>query len=87
MKDYGISVLTQYQMEVFGTHKVRGAILCDTDKGLLLLKETRMEESRICALAKIYEQLNAKEFQCLNTPHLNKKHAYVRKSEDETGNN
>ena len=27
MKDYGISVLTQYQMEVFGTHKVRGAIL------------------------------------------------------------
>ena len=33
MKDYGISVLTQYQMEVFGTHKVRGAILCDTDKG------------------------------------------------------
>jgi len=26
MKDYGISVLTQYQMEVFGTHKVRGAI-------------------------------------------------------------
>lgn len=52
MKDYGISVLTQYQMEVFGTHKVRGDILCDTDKGLLLLKETRMEESRICALAK-----------------------------------
>lgn len=38
MKDYGISVLTQYQMEVFGTHKVRGAILCDTDKGLLLLR-------------------------------------------------
>lgn len=52
MKDYGISVLTQYQMEVFGTHKVRGAILCDTDKGLLLLKETRMEESRICAACK-----------------------------------
>ena len=65
MKDYGISVLTQYQMEVFGTHKVRGAILCDTDKGLLLLKETRMEESRICALAKIYEQLNAKIRLCL----------------------
>ena len=42
MKDYGISVLTQYQMEVFGTHKVRGAILCDTDKGLLLCLIKRM---------------------------------------------
>ena len=85
MKDYGISVLTQYQMEVFGTHKVRGAILCDTDKGLLLLKETRMEESRICALAKIYEQLNANGFEWVDTPLLNKEDAYVSKAEDGTG--
>ena len=85
MKDYGISVLTQYQMEVFGTHKVRGAILCDTDKGLLLLKETRMEESRICALAKIYEQLNADGFECVDTPLLNKEDVYVSKAEDGTG--
>ena len=52
MKDYGISVLTQYQMEVFGTHKVRGAILCDTDKGLLLLKETRMRRAGSARLQK-----------------------------------
>ena len=31
MKDYGISVLTQYQMEVFGTHKVRGATPLEGD--------------------------------------------------------
>ena len=85
MKDYGISVLTQYQMEVFGTHKVRGAVLCDTDKGLLLLKETRMEESRICVLSKIYEQLNKNGFECVDAPLLNKEGAYVSKAEDGTG--
>ena len=39
MKDYGISVLEQYQMEVNSTHRIRGAVLCDTDRGLFLLKE------------------------------------------------
>lgn len=46
MKDYGVSVLEQYQMDVYGTRRIRGAVLCDTDKGLFLLKEARMDKSR-----------------------------------------
>jgi len=72
-------------MEIFGTHKVRGAVLCDTDKGLFLLKETRMEENRICALAKIYEQLNDNGFDRVDTPLLNKENLYVSRAEDGTG--
>ena len=54
MKDYGISVLTQYQMEVFGTHKVRGAILCDTDKGAAPLEgDAHGGESDLCACKNI----------------------------------
>ena len=44
-----------------------------------------MEESRICALAKIYEQLNANGFEWVDTPLLNKEDAYVSKAEDGTG--
>ena len=44
-----------------------------------------MEESRICALAKIYEQLNANGFECVDAPLLNKEDAYVSKAEDGTG--
>ena len=44
-----------------------------------------MEESRICALAKIYEQLNANGFEWVDTPLLNKEDAYVSKAEDGRG--
>ena len=44
-----------------------------------------MEESRICALAKLYEQLNANGFEWVDTPLLNKEDAYVSKAEDGTG--
>ena len=63
MKDYGISVLTQYQMEVFGTHKVRGAILCDTQQGLLLLREVTTSEKRIPALCELYEYLKSQGYE------------------------
>lgn len=85
MKDYGVSVLSQYEMEIYGTHRIRGAILCDTDKGLFLLKETRIEENRACALAKIYEQLSENGFDRVDSPVLNKEDAYISKAEDGTG--
>lgn len=44
-----------------------------------------MEESRICVLAKIYEQLNENGFACVDTPLPNKEGAYISKAEDGTG--
>lgn len=53
MKDYGLDVLEQYEIEVSGARKVRGAVLCDTKQGVLLLKELTISEKRIPALYKI----------------------------------
>lgn len=39
MNDRTINVLTQYDMEVTRTFKGRGTIICDTDKGVRVLKE------------------------------------------------
>lgn len=39
MNDRAVSLLEQYEVEVSGTRKGRGAILCDTDKGTLIFKE------------------------------------------------
>ena len=39
MNDRAVSLLDQYEIEVAGTHKGRGAILCDTDRGTLIFKE------------------------------------------------
>ena len=44
-----------------------------------------MEESRICALAKIYEEFNGNGLERQQTPRENKEDAYVSKAEDGTG--
>lgn len=39
MNDRAVSLLDQYEIEVRRTWKGRGAILCDSDRGLLIMKE------------------------------------------------
>lgn len=39
MNDRSVSLLEQYAIEVKGTRKGRGAILCETDRGTLIFKE------------------------------------------------
>ena len=39
MNDRSVSLLDNYDIEVLRTWKGRGAILCETDKGILVLKE------------------------------------------------
>lgn len=46
MKEYSLNVLEQYDIEVNSTRKVRGAILCDTNEGALLLMEAAVSEKR-----------------------------------------
>ena len=52
MKEYEAEVLEQYDMEVKGTRKMRGAFFCDTDEGAMLLKETKISERRACLRGK-----------------------------------
>lgn len=39
MNDKGVSVLLQYDLKIYHMHKARGAVICETDKGLKLLKQ------------------------------------------------
>ena len=39
MYDYGLSTLTQYGIEVKSSSRTRGALVCRTEQGILLLRE------------------------------------------------
>lgn len=64
MRENELSVLEQYHIDVNSTRKVRGAILCDTNQGLLLLKEITFSEKRVPMLSKLCDHL--KENGCEN---------------------
>lgn len=47
MNDRAINLLEQYEVEVHRSRKGRGAMICDTNKGCLILKEYTGKEERI----------------------------------------
>ena len=38
-EEYELEVLEQYNIEVKGTRRIRGAFFCDTNEGTMLLKD------------------------------------------------
>lgn len=84
MRDYGVSVLEQYPVEVYNVRRVRGAILCETDKGLMLLKEAHIWDRRLPFLIELYGQLEASEGWKVDAMVANKEGEYVTTAEDET---
>lgn len=46
MREYELEVLERYDMEVKSTRRIRGAFFCDTNEGLMLLKETKISKKR-----------------------------------------
>ena len=40
MQEFEQKILEQYDIEVNSTRKVRGAVLCETNKGVILLKSS-----------------------------------------------
>lgn len=47
MYDYGLSTLEQYQITPKSTARTRGALLCRTDQGLLILRELKGSEKKL----------------------------------------
>ena len=45
--DKRIGVLENYDLEVLRTYKGRGALICETDQGLKILREYTGRESRV----------------------------------------
>lgn len=57
MKDQELEVLEQYDVKINSTRKIRGAILCDTEQGLFVLKELVFSEKRLPELFALHEHL------------------------------
>ena len=47
MYDYGLSTLTQYQLTVRTTARIRGALLCRTDRGDYIIREFKGSERKL----------------------------------------
>ena len=84
MRDYGVSVLEQYPIEVYNVRRVRGAVLCETDKGLMLLKEAQIWDRRLPFLIELYSLLEESGEWKVDTILANKEGEYVSTAEDET---
>lgn len=50
MREKEIGILEQYDIDVKNIRKVRDAVLCETEKGLFLMKEMRFSEKRLAML-------------------------------------
>ena len=83
MQDYERdNILEQYEIAVNSTRKTRGAILCSTDKGALLLREVGVSEKRIPALIELYEYLEDCGYHALDMPVKNREGNYTTRGAD-----
>ena len=83
MQDYERDhILEQYEIAVNSTRKTRGAILCNTDKGVLLLREVGVSEKRIPALVGLYEYFANCNYRTVDMPMKNCEGRYVTKGLD-----
>lgn len=57
MNDKTVNVLAQYDMEVSRTFKGRGTIICDTDKGMRVLKEYKGRAEKLELLSSLQQHI------------------------------
>lgn len=62
MNDRIVNILEQYDVTVLRTWKGRGAILCDTDKGLKIIREYTGPVEKLCMLEAIGKKLREAGF-------------------------
>ena len=60
MYDYGLSTLTQYGITAQSASRTRGALVCRTDQGLLILKQFHGSEKKLQFQQELLQKL-AKE--------------------------
>lgn len=58
MNDRSVSVLEQYDMEINRVFKGRGTMICDTDKGMRVLKEFKGRTEKLELLERLQSRLN-----------------------------
>lgn len=55
--DYGLSILEQYQLTAAKSSRIRGALLCHTEKGLLVVKENYNSENALQQEQKLMQKI------------------------------
>ncbi len=83
MKERELEVLEQYDIDIKSTRKVRGAILCDTNQGLFLLKEIHCSEKRMPVLYELQNHLLQEGYKNIDILIKNKEDSLVSISEEE----
>ena len=83
MQEYEKNVLEQYDIDIRSTRKIRGAVLCDTEQGIFLLKEVVVPSERIQELAKLYKSLEKQEWCNVDSIIPNVKGEYITGAEQE----
>lgn len=82
MREYELEVLEQYDIEVKGTRKIRGAFFCDTNEGTMLLKEADVSDRRAPLLYIVLKNLEEAGYLNVDTPVYNKEDAFISVSRD-----
>ena len=78
-----MAILNQYDIDVKNTKKVRDAVLCETDKGLFLVKELKFSEKRLSVLEYLNENLKKRGCENVDWILKNKENQLFSTSEEE----
>lgn len=63
MRENELKILEQYDIDVENTKKVRDAFLCETNRGLFLMKELRVSEKRLEVLEQVGKHLRNRGYE------------------------
>jgi spore coat protein I len=82
MREYELEVLEQYDIEVKGARKIRGAYFCDTKEGTMLLKEADVSDRRAPLLYIVLMHLQQQGYRNIDTLIRNKSEEFISISRD-----
>lgn len=77
MNDRAVSVLDNYEFNVLRTYKGRGAIICETERGLKVLREYRGTEDRIARIDEVLRKVRESSGFLLDVYEKNKEGSYI----------
>lgn len=84
MNDRAVGVLENYEIEVLRTWKGRGAMLCESDKGLLILKEYTGPKDKIVFQDVLLKHIKEQGFDSVETVLKTKEGEYIVYDQDRT---
>lgn len=84
MREYELEILEQYDIEVKSTRKIRGAFFCDTNEGILLLKEAAISDKRAPFMHNMLCRLEESGYPNVDIPVFTKEKELISTSRDGT---